>query len=207
MEKTNKTHRRRGKALEDAILDATWQVIHETGYANMTMDDIAKTAHTNKNTIYRRWKTKFDVTTAALRKNVPVKKFTAPDTGSLRGDLIELLAAGVPIVKLIGMKNIKEIARDRLSAVQNARQYSPKKSTEKAKQLSTDNLVVQYVMALLNRAYKRGELASDPQTFDVTIMNLPILLILSRVISESDYNLQTVVFLVDKILLPVFNAQ
>ncbi|MFT8399782.1 MAG: helix-turn-helix domain-containing protein [Lentilactobacillus diolivorans] len=204
----NKAHRRRGKALEDAILDATWQLIQTTGYLNMTMDDIAKSAHTNKNAIYRRWKTKLDVGIAAMRKNVPFQKFYLPDNGNLRADLIELLSESVPTVHLIGIKNIKEIARDAFKTINepggiNVKQFS----THPDQTPSEGNFITQNLLKILKRSFDRNEIETDPASFDPTVMNLPLLLMMSRIIGEEAYNLETVTFFVDKVLLPVFKSQ
>ncbi|MFI6638424.1 TetR/AcrR family transcriptional regulator [Streptomyces sp. NPDC050504] len=83
--------RRRGEALEAAILDAAWEELSERGYANLTVDSVARRAGTSKPVLYRRWADKQKlVEAAAVRRNVT--RLTAPaDTGSLRGDLIATL--------------------------------------------------------------------------------------------------------------------
>ncbi len=206
MATTEKSHRRRGKELEDAILDATWHLMQTIGYSKMTMDDIAGTARTNKNAIYRRWKTKLDVAMASIRKNVSFQKFYVPDNGDLRTDLVELLSESVPTVSQIGVKNLKGIARDRLATIQENPIFSPTADKKSAPTLE-DNFVLQALLAVLGRGFERGELTTAPRTFDRSILVLPILLALSRVISEQDYDLKTVEFFVDKVLLPVFQAQ
>ncbi|GAF38678.1 hypothetical protein JCM14202_500 [Agrilactobacillus composti DSM 18527 = JCM 14202] len=50
-------------------------------------------------------------------------------------------------------------------------------------------------------------MTTDPKDFDGVILNLPVLLILSRLITENTYDQQTIEFFVDKVLLPVFKAQ
>ncbi|UQS26338.1 TetR/AcrR family transcriptional regulator [Amycolatopsis thermalba] len=81
--------RRRGPALEDAILRAAADELTESGFAGLTMDKVAARAGTNKNAIYRRWPNRLSLGVAAyqrLTKSVPL-----PDTGSLREDALELL--------------------------------------------------------------------------------------------------------------------
>jgi AcrR family transcriptional regulator len=81
--------RRRGAALEEAILHAAVDELTESGYAGLTMDKAAARAGTNKNAIYRRWPNRLALGIAAYRQlatTVPL-----PDTGSLRGDALELL--------------------------------------------------------------------------------------------------------------------
>jgi AcrR family transcriptional regulator len=40
--------RRRGKALEDAVLDAAWSELADGGYASFTMEAVAARAHTSR---------------------------------------------------------------------------------------------------------------------------------------------------------------
>ena len=82
--------RRRGADLEQAILRAALDELAETGYAGLTMDRVAKRAGTNKNAIYRRWPNRAALGLAAYRELV-VADQELPDTGELRGDVLELL--------------------------------------------------------------------------------------------------------------------
>jgi AcrR family transcriptional regulator len=82
--------RRRGAALEEAILRAAADEMRESGYAGMTMDRVARRAGTNKNAIYRRWPNRAALGVAAYRRLVRAQ-MTVPDTGTLRGDALELL--------------------------------------------------------------------------------------------------------------------
>jgi len=82
--------RRRGAALEQAILRATIDELLESGYQALTMDRVAQRAGTNKNAIYRRWPSRAALAVAAYRElNVAEQPF--PDLGSLRTDALELL--------------------------------------------------------------------------------------------------------------------
>ncbi|HEY3261022.1 MAG TPA: TetR/AcrR family transcriptional regulator [Pseudonocardiaceae bacterium] len=81
--------RRRGAALEEAILRAAADELTESGYAGLTMDKVANRAGTNKNAIYRRWPNRLALGIAAYRRLATTVQ--PPDTGSLRGDVLELL--------------------------------------------------------------------------------------------------------------------
>lgn len=70
---------------EQEILDATLQVLTDTGYDRLTMDSVASAARASKATLYRRWSTKASlVIDALLSQKAPM---TASDTGDLREDL------------------------------------------------------------------------------------------------------------------------
>jgi AcrR family transcriptional regulator len=83
--------RRRGRALEEALLDAAWAEITERGYDDMTIDAVAVRAGTSRAVLYRRWPNKQELVFAALAYEAGKDVVTAPDTGSLRGDVIALL--------------------------------------------------------------------------------------------------------------------
>lgn len=71
-------------------------LLREVGYDRLTIDAVAARAHVSKATIYRRWDGKAELVVAALRDR-QVGVHNPPDTGSLRGDLIELLRATAAI--------------------------------------------------------------------------------------------------------------
>ncbi|MFF8959734.1 TetR/AcrR family transcriptional regulator [Streptomyces sp. NPDC014894] len=82
--------RRRGAALEEAILRAAAEVLVESGYPGLTMDKVARRAGTNKNAIYRRWPHRAALGIAAYSR-LATADTRSPDTGELRGDVLELL--------------------------------------------------------------------------------------------------------------------
>jgi AcrR family transcriptional regulator len=85
--------RRRGEALYAAIFDATLAELAEVGYARLTMERIAARAHTSKASLYKRWPNRAELVVAALRHQRGEPE-PAPDTGSLREDVLTLLRRG-----------------------------------------------------------------------------------------------------------------
>lgn len=83
--------RRRGAALEEAILRAAVDELLAVGYRDLTMDGVATRAGTAKNVIYRRWPSRAALCIAAYRRMLPSSPDQTPDTGSLRGDALALL--------------------------------------------------------------------------------------------------------------------
>ncbi|WP_409333271.1 TetR/AcrR family transcriptional regulator [Trujillonella humicola] len=73
-----------------AIADAVCHVLAEVGYSRFTMDDVAMAARVGKAAIYRRWPTKTDLLISYLESS-DIGASAAPDLGSLRDDLTELL--------------------------------------------------------------------------------------------------------------------
>ncbi|MDQ0401523.1 MULTISPECIES: TetR/AcrR family transcriptional regulator [unclassified Streptomyces] len=82
--------RRRGAELEEAILQAAAEVLEESGVPALTMDEVARRAGTNKNALYRRWPNRVALGAAAYRR-LAAPETAPPDTGSLRGDALEML--------------------------------------------------------------------------------------------------------------------
>jgi AcrR family transcriptional regulator len=83
--------RRRGSALEAAILQAAWDELTEVGYMALTMEGVAARARTGRAVLYRRWPNRPELVVAAVRHHTEVTPLGVPDTGSLRGDLLALL--------------------------------------------------------------------------------------------------------------------
>lgn len=92
-----KTHHRGGRYLDssrDLILrDAALVLLAEVGYDRLTMDAVAARARAGKTTIYRRWPGKPELVRAAVRAHIAGRVLSAPDHGSLRGDLLAVMRA------------------------------------------------------------------------------------------------------------------
>ncbi len=81
--------RPRSDAAHDAILAAAVTLIREVGYDAVAMDGIAARAGVGKATLYRRWQSKELLVCDALERLM--REIPTPDTGSVRGDLLELM--------------------------------------------------------------------------------------------------------------------
>jgi AcrR family transcriptional regulator len=77
-------------ALVRTILATTLAQLGARGYADLSIDEVARTARVNKTTIYRRWKTKPELVVAAV---VASRERATPfvSSGDLATDLIALL--------------------------------------------------------------------------------------------------------------------
>ncbi|MGH3508916.1 MAG: TetR/AcrR family transcriptional regulator [Nocardioidaceae bacterium] len=76
-------------ARETEILDATVELLVESGYDRLTMDAVATRAKASKATLYRRWESKPSLVIDALERAKRSPHVDGVDTGTLRGDLIE----------------------------------------------------------------------------------------------------------------------
>ena len=145
--------RPRSPEADRAILAAALDLLASRGLAAMSIEEVAARAGVGKATIYRRWPSKgllaLDAFVAAFREQQP-----APDTGTLRGDLVAALTAWVRLVTqtpmgpmLTGL--IAEAQRDpSLRAAWRERVLEPLRSQHRV---------------MLDRAIARGEI---PATVD-----------------------------------------
>lgn len=87
--------RRRGNKLKEAIYLSALEILEKEGYKAITFQNIAKRAQTSRSVLYRSWPSPFILLYEAVRwktfqdGNGSIGDANY-DTGSLRGDLIEL---------------------------------------------------------------------------------------------------------------------
>ena len=89
--------RPRDPSRDGVIRAAILSLLAEVGYGALTMDAVAAEAGVGKATIYRRWRTKQDLvvdTIAELNR----AEAAVPDTGSLEGDLREVMHSLVAVI-------------------------------------------------------------------------------------------------------------
>nr|WP_218902408.1 TetR/AcrR family transcriptional regulator [Streptomonospora nanhaiensis] len=134
-----------------AIQAAVFAELAEHGYGRMSIEAVARRAGVGKTAIYRRWNSKLqmviDVVSTAAVKVMPV-----PDTGSLRGDIRELLDAGAQAMR---HPLASQIVPDLLAEA--ARNPDIADTLEKA--LRETQQGVSAVM--IGNAVERGELPAD----------------------------------------------
>jgi AcrR family transcriptional regulator len=87
--------RPREERADRAILAAALELIAEHGVSDLRMDDVADRARVGKATIYRRYRSKDELVTAAVA--ALVGEITIPDTGSTRDDLLRLMRRAVKL--------------------------------------------------------------------------------------------------------------
>ena len=187
-----KKTRRRGKELEEAILNSTWKLLKEQGYENLTMDSIAENAGTTKTVLYRRWNGKAEIIIAAAKQHLPDFKFTTPNTGNLREDLFELFLPTLAIIESLETNTVQGILRDQLQRVSFIDILSI---------INTQNALTPILEQLFTYAHERKEL--DKTKLTGTTKTLPINLIMNAVLL-GDLNEKTMIHMIDDILLPTY---
>ncbi len=146
--------RRRGAELEEALLDAAWDVLVEEGYRGFTFEAIAARAGTSRPVLYRRWSQREDLLFATLAKYWWSTPIPLPDTGSLRDDAIGFLrnanASRSPLMAVISVQ-LMDYFRD-----------SGKSFSELREILRGSATRVSGLRTMVRRAVDRGELPAEP---------------------------------------------
>jgi AcrR family transcriptional regulator len=183
--------RRRGAALEEAILRAAADELAESGFAGLTMDRVAKRAGTNKNTIYRRWPDRLALGIAAYRQLTTT--FAPPDTGDLREDVLEMLR----LANRHWSSPLGAVLRDLVAAAGNASALLSQLAEQ-----SSDALAATWLL-ILGRAVARGEAAPEalrPRVATVAIVLLRNEFVTRGVPTAPD---EVLIEIVDEVYLPL----
>lgn len=139
--------RPRSQASHDAILDATMEILIETGYRDLTLQKIAARAGVGRQTLYRWWGSKADIVLEAFSRRT-AQEIPAPDTGRVRSDLVQLMEeSGKVLKKVSGPIVLGLLAEAALDEAFAAKFWKLFQSQRRA--------VVKNILA---RAIKRGEL-------------------------------------------------
>ncbi|MGV0820311.1 TetR/AcrR family transcriptional regulator [Martelella sp. AMO21009] len=185
--------RRRGPKLEEAILEAAWDILIEHGYNGMTYEAVAARAGTSRPVLYRRWPHRDDLLLAAVTRSWRSEPIPIPNTGSLREDAIALLhnlnARRPRMIALISAQ-IMDYFRDSGSTFSKLREalYAPGESTA--------------FETITRRAVERGELIDVPRSRRV--VNLPFDLFRHDVfMTLREVSNESIVEIVDEVWLPL----
>lgn len=189
--------RRRGAELEQAILDAAWEQLIAEGYEHFTIDTVAARARTSKPVLYRRWKTRDDLLRATVRHVGAASAPSIPDTGTLRGDLLALLANANSTTR----NPVAALVSSMLGSYYN--QTGPTPAELREAFLSQRGSAVEQVV---NRAVERGEV--DPARLTPRIIALPFDLFRNEMMMTlkpvPDHVLRQIV---DDIFIPLVTTQ
>lgn len=183
--------RRRGAALEAALLDAAWDELQAGGYANLTMEAVADRAGTSRAVLYRRWHNRPELVIAAIRRHRPMLSGEVPDTGSLRGDVLALLSRMSDRMAEIGPETVYGVLGDYFA---DAELFS--RVQDQVLQIGAG------VMAtILGRAEARGEARADISPMTAT---LPTDLFRNRMfLTRNPPSGDVIEEIVDEIFLPL----
>jgi AcrR family transcriptional regulator len=188
--------RRRGAELEQAILDAAWAELEDVGYARFTIEAVATRAGTSKPVIYRRWASRAELAVAAWQRRVPTGR-GAPDTGSLRSDLVSLFT-GVS-------RRMDAMMNEMIAGVMAEAFRHPEVADLLRGHLTRDSPLFRAVDAIVDRAVERGEL--PPVELPRRVARVPLDLIRNEAVTCGTPPDEAVIAeLVDDVYLPLLRG-
>jgi AcrR family transcriptional regulator len=186
--------RRRGEVLNSAIYEATLDELAEVGYARLTMERVAERAGASKASLYRRWPSRMELAIDAVHYLAP-DPASAPDTGSLRGDLLAWMRLAAGLLIGPGGEALRGLLGDALS--------NPARTLElRRHSRETGHRAMQEIT---RRAVARGEI--DPTA--VTARRLDVALSMLRhtfLVTGAPIPDRVILEIVDEVLLPLFHA-
>ncbi|MEU3184640.1 TetR/AcrR family transcriptional regulator C-terminal ligand-binding domain-containing protein [Streptomyces sp. NPDC006923] len=183
---------KRGRARENAILAVALELVAEAGFEALTVDAVAARARASKATIYGKWKTKDEMVAEALRRQSEGRAVLAPDTGSLREDL--LATAGEMAAALRGKNGVSLV-----SLVEAVRDH---RDLRDAARSQVERASLKVGAAIAEQAGRRGELrqgADVPACLQLTLGQLLFDALFTGQVPGRDEQER----LVDRILLPL----
>ncbi|HJY00675.1 MAG TPA: TetR/AcrR family transcriptional regulator [Streptosporangiaceae bacterium] len=187
--------RRRGEALERALLDAAWTELQAAGYAGLTMEAVADRAGTSRAVLYRRWRNRPELVLAVIRRHRPLLSGEIPDTGSLRGDVLALLRRMSSRLAEIGPETVYGLLGDYLS---DADMFA--RSRDQLLSISAE-----VMETILKRAADRGEARAGVEN---RIATLPTALFRNELfLARIPPSEGTLVEIVDDVFLPLVRPQ
>jgi AcrR family transcriptional regulator len=145
--------RPRSAEADRAILDATIDLLYEEGYSRMSMEAVAEAAGVGKTTVYRRYRDKADLVTAAIASMPGMDEL--PDSGDTRADLLQMLQSvvrskqRVQDMRLVGTLWAEQERNPELVKLFRERVIGPRRKM---------------MLEILRRGQERGEVRADVDT-------------------------------------------
>ncbi len=185
--------RRRGGVLEAAIFEAVLQELTKAGYVKFSIERVAAGAGTSKPAIYRRWPTRAQLVYATLRASRPVFSSEAPDTGTLRGDVMVILHSVSEMVDELSPEVVFGLIAELLH------------ESDSSLFAEVHERNAKMMMEILTRGVERGEIAAEKLT--PRLATLPFDLVRHQlVLLQQPLSAQDIEEIIDRIFLPLVRA-
>lgn len=148
---TTTTGRNRDANLDGAIRQAVIEIFAQSGAAGVTMDAVAQRVGAGKASLYRRWNSKEELLVDALTAANDARNHAEVDTGTLRGDLVQLFSQLYSVDDPVLQAVHQEIMRDLRGSLSYMEKVAPERLRKRR----------QRIQAVFVRAMERGEIAAD----------------------------------------------
>jgi AcrR family transcriptional regulator len=144
------TRNGRGAATEQAILQATRELLVEGGVQHLTIEGVAARSGVAKTTIYRRYRDKDDLALSVVLDMV--EQISFPELGDTRAELVQFLSAAVDQLGSTLMGRVMQgLVSDLAVDAQLAAAFQERVVSVRAAEVSR----------LISRGIERGDLAPD----------------------------------------------
>jgi AcrR family transcriptional regulator len=141
-------HSGRRARSEEAILDATRELIEEVGVGGLTIEGVAARSGVAKTTIYRRWRDRDELALAILI-DMTAEINAPPDLGDTRKELLTFVKTATTIIKSGGV--IQGLVSEVATKPHLARQYQERIVAVRLAEVKT----------VIDRGIARGDLRPD----------------------------------------------
>ena len=193
--------RKRGAALEDAILAAAWDELTEIGYIAFSVEGVAARARTGKASIYRRWASKQELVMDALCERMPTPQQCGleavyPDTLTTADALRQIARSIAGVLRSPAGSAMRAIKCEALSDPELAKAIDDRFQAPRRAAL----------LALLQRGVERGEVrpeAVNPVVADV----LPAVLSHRIVLMGEKVSDRDLTEIMDRVMIPLVSVR
>ncbi|MGW0533501.1 TetR/AcrR family transcriptional regulator [Streptomyces sp. NPDC003032] len=180
---------------EAELYEAVLDLLREVGYDALTMDAVAARTRSSKATLYRQWGSKPELVAKALRHNKPVS-LADIDTGSLRGDLNEM----------VNRSDDCQMEKD--AALMRGLFHAVHDNPELHQALR--NLLIEPELTglsdLLRRAVERGEVAADNPALEYVVHMMVGGFVARDLIEDRPVDRAFLASYVDAVILPALGV-
>ena len=144
---------------EEAILEATREILAKEGVQGLTIEGVAARSGVAKTTIYRRWRSKHDLALAVLIVMVEQQVQSSHDLGDTRAELIAFVNRAIKILNTTLMGRVMQgLVSDFAADPELAKAFREKVVTRRVEELTR----------ILERAIQHGNIRRDA---DIDIAN------------------------------------
>jgi AcrR family transcriptional regulator len=198
---TSTVQRKRGAALEDAIIAAAWTELSEVGYTSFSVEGVAARARTGKASIYRRWPTRASLMLEAINAHLPAPAQCGfptqiPDDLTT-ADALRGIASAISTV-------LGSPAGDVMRSVKCEAATDPELARAIDEQFQAPRRAA--LLALLQRGVARGEVRPDAATPLVADV-LPAVLTHRIILQREPITAQTITDVIEQVLLPLIEPR
>jgi AcrR family transcriptional regulator len=194
--------RRRGAALEDAILEAAYAELSEVGYASFTVEGVAARARTGKASIYRRWPSRGTLMLDAVCSQLPTPSECGLDVREL-ADGVTTADAFRAVARTIA-QIIASPAGDVVRAIKCEAVTDPDLARAIDDRFQAPRR--QHMLHLLRRGIARGEVRPGADTAIVADV-LPAVLTHRMIMQREPVTARDITDIMEQVLLPLIEPR